>query len=90
MTGPAGSCVMPEDYVTEVASEPVVLQRLGRAVRQHRLRTCRTKEALAREIGISVHTLEHIERGTGNPSLLLLHSISEKLGLPLSELFKGP
>lgn len=66
-----------------------MLRRLGRALRQHRLKTCRTQEALAQEIGISVQTLEQVESGKGNPSLLLVHAISEKLGLQLSELFKS-
>lgn len=46
-----------------------------------------SQEALADQAGVHVNVVGRLERGTYNPTVLVLHAISTKLGLSLVELF---
>ena len=66
-----------------------LLRYLGTAVRERRDELGLTQEALAASAGVHLNTIGKLERGTYNPSVLLLDAIATKLDLSLAELFKA-
>ena len=48
-----------------IGTRETILQRIGVAVREHRLRKNITKEMLAERSGISLTAVKHLERGVG-------------------------
>src|SRR5258707_15396568 len=59
---------------------------IGRLVRLAAAKRGRTRRPLAAESGTSKRYLAQIERGQGNPSVLLPKSIARGLDLPILEL----
>jgi transcriptional regulator with XRE-family HTH domain len=57
-------------------------------VRERREERGFTQEALAASAGVHLNTIGKLERGTYNPSVLLLDAIATRLDLSLAELFK--
>jgi transcriptional regulator with XRE-family HTH domain len=66
-----------------------LLRYLGTAVRERREERGLTQEALAATAGVHLNTIGKLERGTYNPSVLLLDAIATKLDLSLADLFKA-
>ncbi len=66
-----------------------VLRSLGEEVRERRKRRDLTQEALAFEAGVHPNVVGRIERGTYNPTVMVLFAIAEKLNTSLQELFAG-
>src|SRR5205809_3510971 len=60
---------------------------LGRLVRLARAKRGMTRRQLAQQSGASERYLAQIESGQGNPSVMVLKSIAEALGVPMIELF---
>ena len=67
------------DMWTEL-SEPAILQKMGRRIRDYRMRMEMTQSELAEKSGVSMGTIVRVEQG--NPiSTLLLISILRTMGL---------
>ena len=64
-----------------------VLRCLGEELRDRRKQMALSQEALAHEAGVHVNVVGRMERGTYNPTVLVLHAITSTLGLSLAELF---
>ena len=64
-----------------------VLRCLGEELRDRRKQMSLSQEALAHEAGVHVNVVGRLERGTYNPTVLVLYAITSKLGLSLAELF---
>jgi transcriptional regulator with XRE-family HTH domain len=62
---------------------------LGKRLRDLRLQSGISQEALAAEAGVHRTYLGGIERGERNPSLANLHKLAQALGVDLATLFKG-
>ena len=58
-------------------------------MRERRERLELTQESLAASAGVHLNTIGKLERGTYNPSVLLLDAIATKLDLSLAELLKA-
>jgi DNA-binding XRE family transcriptional regulator len=61
---------------------------LGNAVRQVREKAGIKQETVARNAGISVQTLSHIEAGNANPTWATVRDIAAALDVPVSRLAK--
>lgn len=68
-----------DDLRTELASE----------IKQSRRRLGLSQEALALQAEVDRTYVSQMERGVANPSLLILHRISEVLGTDLSISFRA-
>lgn len=64
-----------------------LLRNLGDELRERRKEVGLSQEALADQAGVHTNVIGRIERGVYNPSILVLHAISTRLGVSLSELF---
>jgi putative transcriptional regulator len=59
-------------------------------VREYRESMGLSQEALARELGVSRHTIVNIEKGLSEPRVLLAIAICAVLGgIAINEMFKG-
>lgn len=68
-----------DDMWTEL-SDPAILQKIGRRIRDYRIRMEMTQNELAEKSGVSMGTIVRVEQG--NPiSTLLLISILRTMGL---------
>jgi transcriptional regulator with XRE-family HTH domain len=65
-----------------------LLRHLGACVRERREELGLTQEVLAASAGIHLNTIGQLERGSYNPSVLLLDAVATKLDLSLAELFR--
>ena len=63
-------------------------EKFGNRVRSIRLARRKSQEEFAELLEISVDFLSLIERGVNAPSFENLEVFSERLGIPVSELFK--
>lgn len=66
-----------------------VKAQLGANVRRYRLKSRLSQEALALQVGLDRTYISGIERGTRNPTLVVLNRLAVGLEVPLSELVKG-
>ncbi len=66
-----------------------VLRSLGEEVRERRKQRALTQETLAFEAGVHPNVVGRIERGTYNPTVMVLFAIAVKLNTSLQELFAG-
>ena len=66
-----------------------VLRGLGEEIRERRQRRNLTQEALAFEAGVHPNVVGRLERGTYNPTVMILFAISVKLNTSLQDLFAG-
>jgi XRE family transcriptional regulator, aerobic/anaerobic benzoate catabolism transcriptional regulator len=62
------------------------LKRIGERVRLGRARRGMSRKVLSRASGVSERYLADLERGAGNPSLLVLRQIADALGLEVAQL----
>jgi XRE family aerobic/anaerobic benzoate catabolism transcriptional regulator len=62
------------------------LKRVGERVRLGRARRGMSRRVLSRASGVSERYLADLERGAGNPSLLVLRQIADALGLEVAQL----
>jgi XRE family transcriptional regulator, aerobic/anaerobic benzoate catabolism transcriptional regulator len=58
------------------------LQRLGDQIRDARAQRGMTRNALAKDSGVSLRFLAQLEAGQGNPSVLVLRRIAAAMGFP--------
>ena len=66
-----------------------ILRSLGEEVRELRLGKKLSQEALASLAGIHTNVVGRLERGSYNPSVMVLAALAVKLGVSLGELFRG-
>lgn len=59
------------------------IQQLGESIKKRRKELGITQPHLAELAQVSTNTLYKLERGQGNPSLEVLHKLTEVLGLEL-------
>ncbi|MHA3723420.1 helix-turn-helix domain-containing protein [Leucobacter sp. HY1910] len=62
------------------------IERIGRAIHQARHTRGLSVEALAKQAGISIGSLSQLERGIGNPSVMLLKRLADALSVSLARL----
>jgi transcriptional regulator with XRE-family HTH domain len=62
----------------------MLVQGIGRTIRDRRKMLKITQPSLAELAGISVNSLYKIERGEGNPTMELLEKIAGVLGMELT------
>jgi transcriptional regulator with XRE-family HTH domain len=62
----------------------MLLTELGRRIKERRNSLKVTQPVLAEMAGISVNTLYKIERGQANPTIAVLNSIAEVLGMEIT------
>ena len=79
-----------ESAVCFSPSMPTIRVTFGQACRDVRLSLDISRQALADRVGVSARYIASIERGTANPSLRVVESIAEALGLDLQLLIKPP
>jgi XRE family transcriptional regulator, regulator of sulfur utilization len=66
-----------------------ILRSLGEEIRALRTRKKLSQEALAGLAGIHTNVVGRLERGTYNPTVMVVAAIAVKLGVTLEELFRG-
>jgi len=59
------------------------MQEFGKIIRDRRVQLKVNQQTLADLAGVGINTLVSIERGTGNPSVLVLQRVLDALGLQL-------
>ena len=64
--------------------------RVGQAIRERRKVLRITQPHLAELAGVSTNTLYKLERGQGNPTLVVLNKLAEVLGMELKLEVKKP
>jgi len=62
---------------------------LGQEIRELRAHKKLSQESLAGLAGVHTNVVGRLERGTYNPTVLILSALATKLGVTLTELFKG-
>jgi XRE family transcriptional regulator, regulator of sulfur utilization len=62
---------------------------LGEEIRDLRTQKNLSQEALAALAGIHTNVVGRMERGSYNPSVMILAAVAVKLGVSLEELFRG-
>lgn len=65
-------------------------RELGEGIREWRRRRHLTQEELAYAARVHVNALGRIERGEGNPTLMVLWKIATKLKISVAQLLLGP
>ena len=68
----------------------MLVLELGKQIKERRNTLRITQPDLAEMADISINTLYKIETGLGNPTLKVLHKISELLGMELTLTVKKP
>lgn len=68
----------------------LLLDRLGEEIKALRLSAGLSQEALALAAEVDRTYVSQLERGVANPSLLILHRISDVLGTELRIAFQKP
>lgn len=66
-----------------------ILRSLGLEVRDLRTQKKLSQEALAGLAGIHTNVVGRLERGSYNPTVMVVAAIAVKLGVTLEELFRG-
>jgi transcriptional regulator with XRE-family HTH domain len=66
-----------------------ILRSLGEEVRQLRTRKKLSQEALAGLAGVHTNVVGRLERGSYNPTVMVVAALAVKLGVTLEELFRG-
>jgi transcriptional regulator with XRE-family HTH domain len=64
-----------------------VRHRLGRNVRRYRLERALSQEALADEAGIHRTYVSDVERGSRNPTIVIVEKLARALAVSASDLF---
>jgi transcriptional regulator with XRE-family HTH domain len=65
------------------------LRSLGEEIRELRVERKLSQEALAGLAGIHTNVVGRLERGSYNPTVLILVALTAKLGVSIEELFAG-
>jgi XRE family transcriptional regulator, regulator of sulfur utilization len=66
-----------------------ILRSLGEEIRELRTQKKLSQEALAGLAGIHTNVVGRLERGSYNPTVMILVALAVKLGVSLEELFRG-
>ena len=66
-----------------------ILRSLGQEIRELRAHKKLSQESLAGLAGVHTNVVGRLERGTYNPTVLILSALATKLGVSLADLFKG-
>jgi transcriptional regulator with XRE-family HTH domain len=66
-----------------------ILRSLGQEIRELRTQKNLSQEALAGLAGVHTNVVGRLERGSYNPTVMILVALATKLGVTLEELFKG-
>jgi transcriptional regulator with XRE-family HTH domain len=66
-----------------------ILRSLGEEIRDRRTHKKLSQEALAGLAGVHTNVVGRLERGTYNPTVMVLFAIAVKLNTSLQELFAG-
>jgi transcriptional regulator with XRE-family HTH domain len=70
-----------------MTSLPPLLRQLGQVIRTHRQQTGLSQERFGFSIGVHRTYMGHLERGTANPTVKILHLVAQGLGISVSDLF---
>jgi transcriptional regulator with XRE-family HTH domain len=70
-----------------MTSLPILLHRLGQVIRILRKQTGLSQERFGFSIGVHRTYMGHLERGTANPTVKILHLVAQGLGIGVSDLF---
>ena len=68
------------------SDESPVTTALGRAIRERRVESGLTQEALAEAAGVSARYVSDLERGRRNPGIVNIARLSNALGIDISTL----
>jgi len=68
--------------------EKKMIQAIGIAIRELRVKTGLSQFHLAIQVGISENQLSRIERGESNPTVRTLHKIASHLDVNIADFFK--
>ena len=66
-----------------------ILRSLGEEIRELRTQKNLSQESLAGLAGIHTNVVGRLERGSYNPTVLIVAALAVKLGVSLEELFRG-
>ena len=69
-----------------MASLPLLLRRLGQVIRTLRTQAGYSQERFGFAIGVHRTYMGHLERGTANPTIRILHLVCQGLGVSVPEL----
>jgi transcriptional regulator with XRE-family HTH domain len=69
-----------------MASLPLLLRRLGQVIRTLRTQAGYSQERFGFAIGVHRTYMGHLERGTANPTIKILHLVAEGLGTSVPNL----
>jgi transcriptional regulator with XRE-family HTH domain len=70
-----------------MTSLPPLLRRLGQVIRTLRRQAGFSQERFGFSIGVHRTYMGHLERGTANPTVRILHLVAQGLGVSVSDLF---
>ncbi len=73
--------------VSKRASPGGIVTLLGKELRRRRRQKKLTQIDLSVEAGLSPNVVGRIERGIGNPTIVVLHAIATRLGIRVTDLF---
>jgi transcriptional regulator with XRE-family HTH domain len=65
----------------------LLLRRLGQVIRTLRKQSGLSQERFGFSIGVHRTYMGHLERGTANPTVKILHLVAQGLGVSVSDLF---
>jgi transcriptional regulator with XRE-family HTH domain len=69
-----------------MASLPQLLRRLGQVIRTLRTQAGYSQERFGFAIGVHRTYMGHLERGTANPTIKMLHLVAQGLGISVPDL----
>jgi transcriptional regulator with XRE-family HTH domain len=70
-----------------MTSPPLLLRRLGQVIRALRTEAGYSQERFGFAIRVHRTYMGHLERGTANPTIKILHRVAQGLGVSVPDLF---
>jgi putative transcriptional regulator len=77
-----------DNFISYIISKMRTSDKLQTSIKELREKANMTTAQLADKVEVPVHTIEHLEEGTYDPSLALAYRIAKVLGKSIEELFK--
>ena len=77
-----------DNFISYIISKMRTGEKLKTSIQELREKAGMSAAQLADKVEVPVHTIEHLEDGTYDPSLALAYKIAKVLGTSIEQLFK--
>ena len=74
---------------TKITTKIAVQKRFGRALKEFRLNSGLPVKIVGKLVNLRTNTIQHLERGTHDPSILTLIKLSQLYNVSLDQLILG-